>query len=31
MKMSHLYEHLKWEYTDSMVTLQACFRVCDGK
>ena len=29
--MSHLYENLKWEHTDSMVTLQACFRVYDGK
>jgi len=31
MKMSHLYENLKWEHTDSMVTLQAYFCVCDGK
>jgi len=31
MKMSHLYENLKWEHTDSMVTLQACHRVCDRK
>jgi len=31
MKMSHLYEILKWEHTYSMVTLQACLRVCGGK
>ena len=29
--MTHLYEILNWEHTDSMVTLHACLRVCDGK